>query len=297
MGGEYNPMQHVEVREKVGIAGLYVATLQSGARMDSAAADIERMVIAAIHAAAKPLLAEVANLRDQMEATRAAAARERDRMRGNVDAWQARVEAAEQRAEAAEAALAAARAEGAAAERAAIVAEMKTREAAALGRSGAAQDEAREAGCDDWDEAGLADWGTAEALRALAADIAAGAHVRPVEGENSGHGGLLVVRRAVCAAVVAAPPGAVVSCYPARLSMFVAHGIQPILAFARRSATPISTSSSCIKPARATPRVISPVVYSTKPGGQSAKTRAARCIHRRSSGVSACSPTMLALRG
>lgn len=112
MGDEqYNPMQHVEVREKVGIAGLYVETLQSGARMDSAAADVERMVIAAIHAAAKPLLAEVANLRDQMEATRAAAARERDRMRGNVDAWQARAEAAEQRAEAAEAALAAAHAE------------------------------------------------------------------------------------------------------------------------------------------------------------------------------------------
>jgi len=78
------------------------------------------------------------------------------------------------RAEAAEAALAT--------ERAAIVAEMKAREAAAFGRSEAAQEEARDAGLADWDDAGLADWGAAEALRALAADIAAGAHVRPVEG-------------------------------------------------------------------------------------------------------------------
>ena len=101
MGNEqYNPMQHVEVREKVGIAGLYIETLQPGARLDSAAADIERIVIAAIHAAAKPLLADASNLRDQMEATRAAAVRERDRMRGNVDAAIARAEAAEQRAEA-----------------------------------------------------------------------------------------------------------------------------------------------------------------------------------------------------
>jgi hypothetical protein len=79
-----------------------------------------------------------------------------------------------QEREAAEAALATARA--------AMVAEMKAREAAALGRSGAAQEGAREAGCDDWDEAGLADWGAAEALRDLAAYIDAGAHVRPVEG-------------------------------------------------------------------------------------------------------------------
>ncbi len=81
-----------------------------------------------------------------------------------------------------EGARATARAEGAAAERTAVVAELKAREAAALGRSGAAQEGAREAGCDDWDEAGLADWGAAEALRDLAAYIAVGAHVRPVEG-------------------------------------------------------------------------------------------------------------------
>jgi hypothetical protein len=109
-------------------------------------------------------------------------AAERDRERRRAEAAEAERDALRARAEAAEAALATARAEGAAAERAAVVVEMKAREAAALARSGAAQEESCEAGCDDWDEAGLADWGAAEALRDLAAYIEAGAHVRPVEG-------------------------------------------------------------------------------------------------------------------
>lgn len=61
----------------------------------------EQRAVAA-EAEVERVLADATILRTQAEATRAAAARERDRMRGNVDAWQARAEAAEQRAEALE---------------------------------------------------------------------------------------------------------------------------------------------------------------------------------------------------
>ena len=172
MGNEqYNPMQHVEVREKVGIAGLYIETLQPGARLDSAAADIERIVIAAIHAAAKPLLADASNLRDQMEATRAAAVRERDRMRGNVDAATARAEAAEQRAEALAAEVARLRADalllaGLANHRA--VYEMDGHDAEALDVAAERADEAADGVVIDVIRRAL--WGVAEAQPAEVAD-------------------------------------------------------------------------------------------------------------------------------
>jgi hypothetical protein len=117
----YNPLQHVEVREKVGLIGLYVETSAEGrSRM---AAEVERMAIAAIHAAAVPLLADVANLRHQMTLTLAAARSERDRMRGNDDALRARLAAAEAEVERLRAEADAARAT----ERRVIVAYLRTR--------------------------------------------------------------------------------------------------------------------------------------------------------------------------